>query len=140
MADRLRVVLDTNVLLVSISSRSPYHWIFQRLLEGHYELIFSNEILLEYEEIIGQKFSVQVAGDVVRALLLLPQARQIEPYFNWSLIQQDPDDNKFIDCAVAGNASVLVTEDRHFNVLDGIDFPKVRRAGIEAFERLLDGL
>jgi len=49
-----RFVLDTNVLLVSISSRSPYHWIFRGLLDGHYELFLSNEILTEYEEIIGR--------------------------------------------------------------------------------------
>lgn len=35
--NKLRVVLDTNVLLVSVSSKSKYHWIFQRLLELRYE-------------------------------------------------------------------------------------------------------
>ena len=50
MKDRLKIVLDTNVLLVSISSRSKHHWIFQRLLKEVYDLYISNEMLLEYEE------------------------------------------------------------------------------------------
>jgi len=37
----------------------------------------------------------------------------------------DPDDNKFVDCAVAGNAKYIVTEDSHYDVLKGLDFPKV---------------
>lgn len=44
-------------------------------------------------------------------------------YFN--LIKVDPDDNKFVDCAIAGNAKFIVTEDRHYDILQQIDFPKV---------------
>ncbi len=47
---RPRVILDTNVLLVSISSRSRFHWIFKDLLAGRFDLLISNEILSEYEE------------------------------------------------------------------------------------------
>ncbi len=35
--NNLRIILDTNVLLVSISSRSHAHWIFQKLLNGEFE-------------------------------------------------------------------------------------------------------
>lgn len=44
-------------------------------------------------------------------------------YFN--LIKVDPDDNKFVDCAIAGNAKFIVTEDRHYDILQQIDIPKV---------------
>jgi len=44
MKDRLKVVLDTNVLLVSISSRSKYHWIYDKLLADEYDLFVTNEI------------------------------------------------------------------------------------------------
>ena len=33
--------------------------------------------------------------------------------------------NKFVDCAVAGNAKYIVTEDSHYDVLKDLDFPKV---------------
>ena len=37
----------------------------------------------------------------------------------------DKDDNKFVDCAIAGNAQFIVTNDKHFEVLKNIQFPKV---------------
>jgi len=51
--------------------------------------------------------------------------RKIEAYYHWQLIKQDPDDNKFADCAIAANADYLVTNDKHFNVLKQIQFPKL---------------
>jgi len=55
MKYRFKVVLDTNVLLVSISSKSKYHWIYDKLVADEYDLFITNEILMEYEEIISQK-------------------------------------------------------------------------------------
>lgn len=49
----MRVVIDTNALLVSISSKSKYHPIYQAVLNGSIELCFSNSILEEYEEILS---------------------------------------------------------------------------------------
>ncbi len=40
-------------------------------------------------------------------------------------IQADKDDNKFVDCAVCGNAKFIVTEDHHFDILRQVSFPKV---------------
>jgi len=71
MDNRLKVVLDTNILLVSISSKSKYHWIFSSLLNNKYELYVSNEVLLEYEEIISSKYNKEVAENVIRTLLHL---------------------------------------------------------------------
>lgn len=46
----MKVVLDTNVLLVALASRSVYHPIYQVLLDKSYDLFVTNEILAEYEE------------------------------------------------------------------------------------------
>jgi len=48
MKDRLKVVLDTNVLLVSISSKSKYHLIYDKLVSDENDLFITNEILMEY--------------------------------------------------------------------------------------------
>lgn len=45
--------------------------------------------------------------------------------FRFQLIESDPDDNKFVDCAIAANADYIVTEDTHFNPLKMISFPHV---------------
>ena len=137
MNNELRVVLDTSVLLVSISSKSDAHWIFQGLLQEKFELIISNEILSEYEEVISEKFSVDVAIDVIRTLLLLPNVIKSEIYYRWSLIKDDEDDNKFADCAVASNADYLVTNDKHFNRLKGITFPQISVINISEFSKML---
>lgn len=50
-----------------------------------------------------------------------------------NLIIADPDDNKFVDCAIAANARFIVTEDHHFNVLKDITFPSVAVVSIDDF-------
>ena len=59
------------------------------------------------------------------------------PSYNFHLIEADPDDNKFVDCAVATGATCIVTEDHHFSVLNKIDFPKIVVVGIDTFLHLL---
>jgi len=136
--NKLRVVIDTNVLLVAISSKSEYHWIFKNLLNGSYELYISNEILMEYEEIISSKFNSEVAQDVLRALLMLPNVLQTAIYFKWNLISEDPDDNKFVDCAVSANVDYLVSNDNHFSILESIDFPKISIIKAKEFKDVLN--
>ena len=136
--NKLKIVLDTNVLLVSISSKSPYHWIFLKLLNGDFELGITSEILLEYEEIIARKYNETVAKDVVRTLLVLPNVKSITVYYKWNLITADCDDNKFVDCAIGFNADGIVTQDKHFNVLKTIDFPQLNLLSIAEFKRLFN--
>ena len=108
----MRVVLDTNVLLVSIPKLSKYRPIFENLIEKKYTLIISNEILTEYEEIITRQANEIVAQNIVKMLVTLSNVEKKEIYYNWHLIKSDEDDNKFADCAVAGNADYLVTGDK----------------------------
>ena len=51
------VILDTNIILSAIYSKSPYHIILKKLFEGKFQLHVSTEILLEYEEKISGVFS-----------------------------------------------------------------------------------
>ena len=133
MRDRLKVVLDTNVLLVSISSKSKYHWIYDKLVDDEYDLFITNEILMEYEEVISLKYNSSVARDVIKSLLILPNVYKTSIYYNWNLIADDTDDNKFVDCAINSNTHLLVTNDKHFQVLKNIDFPKIVVTNINDF-------
>ena len=133
----MKIVLDTNVLLVSIPKKSKYRIIFDALLEQHYTLLISNDILMEYEEMIGMKTTPRIATHVVEMLLNLRNVEKIDVFFRWNLIDGDPDDNKFSDCAIAGNADFLVSNDGHFDVLESLVFPKIPRVTIEEFAELL---
>jgi len=78
-----------------------------------------------------------IAKNVIRTLLLLPNVKYVNVFFHWNLIETDPDDNKFVDCAISANANYIVTEDKHFNVLKSINFPKVNVINIEYFRKLI---
>ena len=133
----MRVVIDCNILVASLSSRSPYHKIYSALVSGKFELVVSQDILLEYEEIIQVKYGMETASSLMALLALLPNVHHVHPYYQWNLIASDPDDNKYCDCAVSGVADFIVTEDNHFNILNGIDFPKISVVDINKFSALL---
>ena len=136
----LKIILDTNVLLVALPSHSPYRLIFDTLLKGDYTLIISNDILAEYEEQIAERYDVRIVTDVLALLTTLPNIIQVAPYFQWKLIVQDPDDNKFVDAAIVGNADYLITNDKHFNILNSVEFPKVHLCKADEFKAMLSGL
>jgi putative PIN family toxin of toxin-antitoxin system len=100
-------------------------------------LIVSNEILTEYTEKIIEKFGLSLADSSLDFMLLFPNVYQVNPYYKWELIPNDRDDNKFVDCAIVGNADYIVTHDKHFNILKTIDFPKVEILTIDEFYKLL---
>ena len=127
------VVLDTNCLIQALPSKSLYHKIWEDFLEGKYILCVSNEILNEYEEIITRYSSPQVAKNVVDAIAHSPHTLYKESFFKFRLITQDPDDNKFVDCALASNAEYIVSEDTHFKCLEQIPFPKLTVIDLDLF-------
>ena len=131
----MRIVLDTNVLIVSFSRKSSYYWIWEGLLKKQYTLCMTTDILLEYEEIIAQQTNSIIATAVLDAITDLPNLVYVTKYVFWQLIKEDADDNKFVDCA---NARYIVTEDKHFNILKTIDFPKVDILQIKQFQELLN--
>lgn len=117
MNKKQRIVLDTNCLLMSISRRSPYHKILEDFLLGKYLLCVSNEVVLEYEEILTRKVGKVVANNIVNAILAASNTVYIYPQNRYHLIEADPDDNKFVDCAITANAKYIVTQDRHYDVV-----------------------
>ena len=127
------VVIDTNCLLQIISKKSPYRPIWDAFLGGRFDLCVSNEILDEYQEILGQQTTPSIAENVVLLILNKSNVRLVTPHFRMGLIQADPDDNKFVDCAFATNADYLVSEDSHFNVLRNTSFPKLNLVTLDEF-------
>ena len=121
----MKVVVDTNLMLVMLSEKSVDHDLFLALLNGEYEVCVTPDILLEYEEIIARKNGPAIASAAIELLVSLPNVHFINRYFHWNLITADPDDNKFVDCAIAADAQFLVSDDRHFQILKTVEFPKV---------------
>ena len=93
----MRAVIDTNVPLPSIRWGSRLRWLFDALLGGDFTLTASTPILLEYEEVIGERTTGEVARNVVGALGALPNVEPVDPRFHWRLATADSDDDKFAD-------------------------------------------
>lgn len=127
------IVLDTNCLLQALPSKSPYHKIWEDVLEGKISLCVNTDILEEYEEVIAQKSSPQIAHNVVEAIARLSTTTYQEVYMHFELLTEDVDDNKFVDCAVASNAEYIVTNDKHFAPLEQIQWPRIAIVTIKEF-------
>jgi putative PIN family toxin of toxin-antitoxin system len=115
-----RVVIDTTTFFRSMPRLSQYRPIFEAFRDRRFLIIVSNEILLEYEEVLKERRGPHAWA----ALSQLFQdhadhVERVDPSFHWNVIDVDPDDNKFVDAAVAGGAEWIVTDDRHYRALDG---------------------
>ena len=132
------VVIDTNCLIQMISKRSPYRPIWDAFLEKKFVLCISNEILEEYQEIIEQQTTARIAENVVLLLINQSNVKFIDPHFRMSIITTDPDDNKFVDCAFAAGADVIVSEDSHFDILKTLPFPYINVIGLDEFLKKIE--
>ncbi len=134
------VVLDTNVLLVSIPTKSTYRPIFDALIKGTIKIAISNSILDEYIEIIESKTNSIIARNIGEFLINSKHVKQTIIHFEWSLIYIDQDDNKFVDCAIQANADYIISNDKHFQILAEVPFPKVNVLSSDDFLKLINSL
>ena len=132
-----KIVLDTNCLIASLSKSGQYYPVWKGLQTGRYILCVSTDILEEYAEIITQRMSVNVATNVVHLLLESEFVELVNPYFSLRLIEADHDDDKFVDCAFAANATYIVSDDKHYDVLKEISFPQLLVLKLKEFLGLL---
>lgn len=121
----MKIVLDTNCLVNVIMPGSHNNDIWQTFRDGKYVLCVSNEILYEYHEILTKRYNSIIANTVLKELIETPNVEHVNPTFRFNLITADPDDNKFVDCAITAGATFIVSNDHHFNELQRYEFPKV---------------
>jgi len=133
----MKIVLDTNCLLPSIFEHSPYYWVWKLFCEGKFDLCYTTDMLHEYEELLTDFYSSEISESVMQKIINAPNTKNVVPYYKWHLITTDPDDNKFVDCALNADADYIVTNDKHFNILKSIDFPSISVIDIDTFKKIL---
>jgi uncharacterized protein len=133
----MRIVIDTNQLLTCFSVKSTTHWLWQAYKSKAFDLCVTTEILNEYAEIFERKYSFEAAELVNEIILESLNTVLITEYYHWNLITIDPDDNKFVDCALMANADFIITHDKHFKVLREIPFPSVKVISLSKFKEIL---
>jgi putative PIN family toxin of toxin-antitoxin system len=136
----VNVVVDTNGLLRSVPKNGSYRWLYDAFEAGEFTWVVSNEIMLEYAEMTAYYFSPTAAELVTSLLLAAPNHLRQEPYFRFEQVKDDPDDNKFIDCAIAAGADWLVSDDHHIlNLLrEKNRFPPVPICSFDEFRKILN--
>lgn len=134
----MKIVLDTNCVLNIIFPESYYRGVWDAFRQEKYILCVTNEIISEYREIIERRTGNALFADVViRAILSMPNLEKVEPTYRFNLITADSDDNKYVDCAITCGATFVVSNDKHFDVLDTIEWPKVVRLKLPEFASLI---
>lgn len=133
----MKIVLDTNSLIQSVPRQSRYHSVWQSLADGENVLCVTNEILEEYVEILQRLTDYETAELIVKTIVNSPFVELVTPYYHFQMIKADPDDNKFVDCAIAAGARYVVTNDRHYDVLRQTPFPYVDVISLADFAELL---
>lgn len=135
----MKCVIDTNGLLRSIPKNGNYRWLFDAWKQHKFIWIISNEIISEYVEVIEREFSLEAATIVADMLLSSRNHRRVESTYKWQLVENDPDDNKFVDCTVAASADYLVTNDNDILQLRKIPdlFPQLTIITFEEFREIL---
>jgi len=131
--NKLRLILDTNIFLVSLSPNYKYNWIYLALIQNKYDLVVSNEILTEYQEQITKRYGLSITDASLDYLLLLPNVILKNPSYLWQLVENDKDDNKFVDCYVASQSDYIISNDLH-QIKDN-KFPQIAVLRYEEFEQ-----
>lgn len=136
----MKVVIDSNVLVAMIGRKSKLRPIWDGFINGDYQLVVSEDILKEYEEILQEHSADGVSYLVMEILSESPDVIFQQIYYNWQVIESDPDDNKFFDISVAANVDYLVTNDGHFELAKSLRFPKVNIISSDEFLTVLSML
>jgi putative PIN family toxin of toxin-antitoxin system len=112
-----RIVLDTNVVVSALLKReSPPALVLSLVLRKRVEACISEEIFAEYTHVMARKKFQKLNKNHVRQLLLKMHGVSllVKPRKPLS-VTADPDDNKFLECALEAKAGCIVTGNtRHF--------------------------
>jgi putative PIN family toxin of toxin-antitoxin system len=124
----VRVILDTNVFVSGVFFAGPPYRILEAWRDGELQLVVSQEILEEYQR-VGETLAEQFPGINLQPIIdLVTTNAEIFP--NQILrgsVCEDPDDDKFIACAIASRCKVIVSGDRHLLKVSGFGGIKVMR-------------
>ena len=120
----LKAVLDTNVIVSGLIAHggSPYQ-VLQAWRQGVFLLLTSPALLCELLDVLGRPFFWDrrgiTDGDIARTRHLFEtDAISVQPQVRLSVIEADPDDDRVLECALAGEVDFIVSGDKHLLSLE----------------------
>lgn len=109
----MRVVADTNVFLSALLFGGLPGAFLDLALHGKFALVTSKALLDELDEKLRGKFAIPDGDARLIRAKLEGHAAVIEPGIELHAVADDPDDNRVLECALAGKAEFIVSGDRH---------------------------
>lgn len=109
----MRVVADTNILISAFLFGGLPRVFVDLGLGGAFDLVTSHALLAELGEKLRGKFAVPETRASAIQNLLQREATVTRPSFVLNVVSDDPDDNRVLECAVAGEADFIVGGDKH---------------------------
>ncbi len=116
----MKIVLDTNVFISGIFFGGPPSQILQSWRQAKIKIILTEEILGEYQR-VGEELSAKYPSVNIEAIIELFTifGEFVETKGIAESVCEDPDDNKFIECAIASQSKLIVSGDNHLLKLSG---------------------
>lgn len=120
------VVLDTNLFVAAFwNKRSASAEILNACLEGQAHLYYTKQIMAEIRLILRD---IRATAGYRRFVdEILKKGTEVKPLGLVSVVADDPEDDKFLDCALAANVEYVVTNDEHLlrlKTFDGVSIVK----------------
>ena len=116
----MKIVLDTNVFISGIFFSGPPYQILKAWQNQELQIIISLDILDEYFR-VSEELSVQFPNADLNPILELitTKTELIEAAVLDEAVCDDPDDDKFFACAIAGGADLIISGDKHLLKMSG---------------------
>jgi uncharacterized protein len=116
----MKIVLDTNVFISGIFFRGPPSQILKFWRESKLVIVLTQQILEEYQR-VGQGISIKYPSINIEAIIELFTifGEFVQTKGITETICEDPDDNKFIECAIASQSKLIVSGDKHLLTISG---------------------
>lgn len=109
----MRVVVDTNIFISALMFGGIPGTFLDLAFVKSFQLVTSPVLLDELDEKLRGKFEVSPKDANLIRLRLEAAALIVEPDFSLKVIEDDPDDDRVLECAVAAKADYIVSGDRH---------------------------
>jgi len=122
----MKIILDTNVFISGIFFSGPPSQILKAWQNSRLQIVLSQEILNEYQrvaEFLVAKFPTIDILPIIELMTIHGQLIDVEG-FDVSVCD-DPDDNKFMECAIASNSKIIISGDKHLLKVSGYQGIKV---------------
>lgn len=116
----MKIVIDTNVFISGIFFSGPPFEILKAWGNLSFQIALSQEILDEYQRVAKELSSKFPSVDILPIIEMVTIHGQFVDTQGIDItVCEDPDDNKFIECAIASNCKIIVSGDKHLLKLTG---------------------